>query len=883
MKLLKFLSIRKRRVTACIMAVCLMLTMMPVMSVTTYADGSHTCNDVVYDTEWSGSMTATTLTVDSNIVLTDATTFSGNIIIGDGSGSCTVNICLNGKGLEMGDNFIEVNENATLNIYDCGTTGVITGNSGAIVNEGTVNIFSGTISFKSNGSHTIDNNGILKISGGRVENIGSANHTVKNSESGTSTISGGVVYGTGNHTVYNEGTMVISDGTIENAGSAYYSVFNCGTLNITGGTVTRAKDYYYTLGNEGTMTISGGVIENTGGFGAVYNKSKATITGGTVTSSYDETVMNQGIFNVEGGTVENTGSGYAISASGSMGSIAATYIYSNPTVSGGTDSADVYLDNNYTKLYGAKDNDAYSGEKIDIDYDISKFVNGSIVVYDSNDTERFAVTVSGYKLKVDSSDTNLILAETVSHTHNDITFDNKWTSVNGTVETTGNYYLSEDLTATGNIIIGNGTDNCAVDLCLNGKALDMGNYYITVSANATLNIYDCGTTGKISGNGTYIISNGGTTVVLGGIIENTGSTGDTVDNSGGLIVSGGTVTGNGTYVVNNSGNFDVNGGAVTGDVSSFTVKNDGTMNVSGGTVTGNCSYAIQNTDTLTVSGGEITNTNGGGIKNEGVVSISGGKVTCTTTGAYTTIFNEGDVTVSDGTVSGNGITNFCGTVEISGGTVTGDDDATIDNNGGTVNVSGGTVENTGSGYAISAYGEVDVEAYVYLSNAPSIVGGTDSVDVYLYGVDAKLYGANNGITYEGEQITIGYLEDEFEKGSVVVYDSVETAKFVIDTTEYILKVSGANLVLGVEEDISDVIYGDVNNDGAVDGRDIVRINKYLSNYNSDTQTSTVEIGPGADANGDGVVDGRDVVRLCKYIANLDYSTGNSTVTLGGSN
>ena len=81
-------------------------------------------------------------------------------------------------------------------------------------------------------------------------------------------------------------------------------------------------------------------------------------------------------------------------------------------------------------------------------------------------------------------------------------------------------------------------------------------------------------------------------------------------------------------------------------------------------------------------------------------------------------------------------------------------------------------------------------------------------------------------------------------------------------------------------EVIDFVYGDATGDSAVDGFDVIRLKKYLANYDYDTETSTVEIGFGADANGDGKVDGFDVIRLKKYLADYDYETGDSSVVLG---
>lgn len=80
--------------------------------------------------------------------------------------------------------------------------------------------------------------------------------------------------------------------------------------------------------------------------------------------------------------------------------------------------------------------------------------------------------------------------------------------------------------------------------------------------------------------------------------------------------------------------------------------------------------------------------------------------------------------------------------------------------------------------------------------------------------------------------------------------------------------------------VQDFVLGDVNGDGVVDGRDLVRLRKYLANLDETTGTSNTEIFAGAEVTGDSKVDGRDLIRLRKYLANYDEDTGTSTVTLG---
>ena len=80
--------------------------------------------------------------------------------------------------------------------------------------------------------------------------------------------------------------------------------------------------------------------------------------------------------------------------------------------------------------------------------------------------------------------------------------------------------------------------------------------------------------------------------------------------------------------------------------------------------------------------------------------------------------------------------------------------------------------------------------------------------------------------------------------------------------------------------VSAIIYGDANNDGVIDGRDLIRLRRYLVDYNEDTGSSSVIITAGADCNGDDIIDGRDLIRLRKYLALYDEDTGTSPIVLG---
>ena len=82
--------------------------------------------------------------------------------------------------------------------------------------------------------------------------------------------------------------------------------------------------------------------------------------------------------------------------------------------------------------------------------------------------------------------------------------------------------------------------------------------------------------------------------------------------------------------------------------------------------------------------------------------------------------------------------------------------------------------------------------------------------------------------------------------------------------------------------VSDILYGDANGDGVVNGKDVLLLRKYMANYDYDTDTSGITVHSGGDANGDGVINGKDVLLMRKFMANYDYDTGTSTIVLGPS-
>ncbi len=166
------------------------------------------------------------------------------------------------------------------------------------------------------------------------------------------------------------------------------------------------------------------------------------------------------------------------------------------------------------------------------------------------------------------------------------------TSLGGAIPD-GSYYLSENVTASDNLTV-----NGDVTICLNGKTLSMDAYNVTITSGATLNIYDCATTGIVQMTTQYIdVSQNATLNLYSGTIL--GPDGSTYENS---VVCNGT--------------FNMYGGNVDGIVGVL-VNAGGTATINDGTILAtNCGMAGYGTMTL----------NGGKIKGKELESASKGVV-----------------------------------------------------------------------------------------------------------------------------------------------------------------------------------------------------------------------------------------------------------------
>ncbi len=239
---------------------------------------------------------------------------------------------------------------------------------------------------------------------------------------------------------------------------------------------------------------------------------------------------------------------------------------------------------------------------------------------------------------------------------------------------TGSYYLSGDVTASGVITI-----NGEVTLCLNGRVLNLNGYYISVSGSLTL--CDCNSTNQthrftVGEGGLWKLNEtDGTETITGGVITG----GNRNSSGGGVYVSGTFTMESGSIVGNTATNY---GGGV--------YVSRGTFNMESGSIVGNTAgywgggvYMSSIGGTFTMSGGSIsenTATDGGGVY------VSGGTFT----------MESGSISKNTAT-DGGGVLVYGGTFNMESGSIS----ENTASSGGGVFVSWGSTFNMYGGASIS--------------------------------------------------------------------------------------------------------------------------------------------------------------------------------------
>ncbi len=203
---------------------------------------------------------------------------------------------------------------------------------------------------------------------------------------------------------------------------------------------------------------------------------------------------------------------------------------------------------------------------------------------------------------------------------------------------------------------------------------------------------------------------------------------------------------------------------------------------------------------------------------------------------------------------------------------------------------------------------VEYGVELHVSDAKAAAGETVTVDIVLDKNVGFTY-LKLGLVYDADalelvSVTNGTIVNSLTQGKSYIWSVAEdaTATGVLATLTFKVKdgTSAGNYAVTVtcteccnerEQDVAvgitggtvtvmDYIYGDCNGDGAVNGKDVTRLLRYLADYNPTTGESEIEVSLGADATGDGEINGKDVTRLLRYLADYDPMTGESGVVLG---
>ena len=504
------------------------------------------------------------------------------------------------------------------------------------------------------------------ITGGSITGGADANHLIGggvNVDGGSFTMNGGTIIGN---------RVCINGGAVKVKGAGASFTMNGGAIlanynDCYGGAVSVGDN---NAGRLCTVTVNGGTIarnwsgRNGGAFHTDGNKQEWIITGGSIVNNY-----TNGYY--ENGSTGRSGGGFI--ADGAI-----LKISGNPVIkdnyNGGNVQNNIHLraaNKDLLDLSGHPDADADVGvyvkgltasgdikvatgaEKEDIThlhFDIPE--EGSLVYCDGEkdwicrDGEITEFTDAHHTHESGTVWATAYVAPT--HCHDDIDFYD-WTATDSLPQKAGNYCLTGDVTISSTWVVPAGETN----LCLDGHTLRGSGVenVIQVNAGATLTVYDCKTTGTITGansysgyrygagvyvvNGHFVLKSGTisgnslkASVSGGGGVETEGA--DAVfDMYGGTICNNEAGYGGGVYVRGSTFNFY--GGTISGNRALSTdgggvhvFGNKAEMNMYGGTICNNTAQAgggigISGGATIRIFGGSITgNTStqiGGGITN----------------------------------------------------------------------------------------------------------------------------------------------------------------------------------------------------------------------------------------------------------------------------
>lgn len=636
-----------RKYISLLLALCMVMSLLPAAALAAGADDDH--GEHSGWTALSGSISS----LSGNCYLTGNVTVSKEI---QTSGDLT--LCLNGHTLNLSGKALFV-DSGSFTLCDCKGGGEITGGgtsaSAVKVNDGSFIMNGGTITGNAGGGVQVASaNGTASfiMNGGSI-----TGNTCDSSTYDYSYSCGGVIVAGGSFTM-NGGSITdnTAKGSIATTASGGVLVYNGSRFTMTGGEITNNQclvDSFFS-GND----FAGGVRVS-----SFLRGGSFTVSGDAVISG--NTAANESANNVSLGEGQkiNIGSG-GLSSGAEIG---VTMASAGVFTTGGGESC---------RQYFFSDDDSYvvvpSGGELALGQlaNYPQYAHSHPACGDSSCNEHGGV----------------------------VKYDNSFTAIGGALGA-GNYYLKHSVTATDDITISG-----AVNLCLNGRTLDLNGHHFIVNNGGSLTICDCGRGGEITGGsaeqgGAVLVNSGGILTLHSGSI-----TGNTA--SGGGDGSSGSNRAGGGAVCVNGGSFNMTGGEIANNTASTTVKNDG-----GGGV-------LLNSGSFTMSGGSITGNSVSGPDNS-----TGGGVHV----------NSGTFTMTNGVISNNGAPNGGG-VTVFKGTEEGTSSFTL--SGG--NITGNSATEIGGGVYVLPNTEFK------LSGAPDISGnkaGGAASNIYVYSPVITLTGS----------------------------------------------------------------------------------------------------------------------------------------------
>ena len=569
--------------------------------------------------------------------------------------------------------------------------------------------------------------GCLEVPSGKTVKLDLKGYTIDRKLT-TATANGYVIKNSGKLTIKNTaGTGIIKGGNAQNAGGGIY---NGGTLALQGGTIQNNKansGYGGGIYNIGTLNISGGTISSNTALkgGGIYNAGTLTFTDGTI--SNNNVTSNTASFTsaIDGGGIYNAGT---MTISG--GSITNNTVYTGK-------GAGIYHDGTSFTLSGAPNISGNKKGTLNSGSNTNIYLAGTrTITIDGTLSYSTPISISMANRGVFTSGLGWDGSTPAKFSSEESLVDVY--SAGGEAKLQTHWGHLQELMSQDNPI--------TLDRNYQPHSEDVGGLVVPSGKTVILNL-----------NGRDINRNVGSTAIPDGYVIK-------VESGGSLTISGtGTIRGG-----NNSGN----GGCIL---------NEGTLELQSGNISSNSAVnggGIYNTSALTISGGNVqSNTasagNGGGIYNDGAdLTVSGGNISSNTANTGGGIYNNTgkSMTINGGTIQNNitstdgyggGIYNY-GTLTISGGSITGNGYSSNTvyvakgggiYNCGTLNISGGTIQTnkaTASGGGIYQGGTIN------MSGSPNVTNNTVSNaanNVYLpsgvkININAGLTTANVGITME---------------------------------------------------------------------------------------------------------------------------------------